>query len=215
MARKIWSAAKRISLGLVLTLVYLFTWVKADELYPVNTALWKGYLLTYIFMAAILFGFTTLASEKSEKLLFKISFVKALPIFLISALLTGIALFFFGYLVKGSSLPSIGTAISTLSMGAIIFHAGFVSSIEEKFRAFIEQQLRARGISKPLAVFIAVSVFAIFHWQMGGNILLLFIYIPLGLLFTYIRDRFSPKSDMANMGAHFSWNMFILGFIRA
>jgi len=28
-----------------------------------------------------------------------------------------------------------------------------------------------------------------------------------------VKNKYSPKTDMANSGVHFAWNVFILGFL--
>lgn len=205
-----WKVVSRISLGLVLVLVWAWMYLKADQLFPINTEQWKDIIQTYIIFASIIFSFNV----ATERPLFEAKFIKAFPKFLIGAGITLVVLFLFGLTFKGDALPSIASAISNVGLGVILLHAFFVATLEEKvFRGWMANELKSRKIRRSIVWIITSVVFAFFHYTVSGEILTLWIYIPLGLLFMWVKERFSPKTDMANSGVHFAWNFFVLGFM--
>lgn len=207
----------KISLGIVMILIWVWMWLRVDLLFPVNTLAMKDTLLTYIIFTTLIFSFNALASEKTEKVLFKVSFLKAMPKFLLSAGISLVILFLFGLIIKGESLIEIAIAISGIGLGVILLHAVFVSTMEELgFRGWLTNELMARGIRKYVAWIMSACVFAFFHYLLNGEWLTLIIYIPLGLIFQFVKEKFSPKTGMANSGCHFAWNIWILlsGAIR-
>ena len=210
----IWKTAKKVSLGLVMVLFWGWIFLRADQLFPVNTAQWKSVVLTYSVFAALIFSFDALSSRKTERPLFEVSFIKAFPKFLIAAAITLGILFLFGQTVSGDALPTIAEGLASVGLGVLLLHAFFVATLEEKvFRGFVSNELRASGISKPIVWIMQAFIFAFFHYMLNGELLTLWIYIPLGLIFMYIKQTWTPRTDMANSGAHFAWNVFILGFL--
>lgn len=204
----------KISLGVVLVLFWAWMYLRADLLFPVNTGAWRYKLGVYIFFAVMVFGIDTLASRNNERELFKISFLRAFPKFLLSAGISLGILFLFGLTLKGGSLPSIKSAMVGVGLGVILFHAFFVATLEEKiFRGWLWGELKANGIRKGLNYIIVAVVFALFHYFLNGDWTSLVIYIPLSFIFTWVKLKYSPKTDMANAGVHFAWNVFVLGFI--
>jgi membrane protease YdiL (CAAX protease family) len=209
-----WKILGSISLGLVLVLFWGWMFLRADQLFTTNTSAWKDLLQTYIFFAVIVFGIDTLASRNTEKQLFKVSFIKAFPKFLLFALVGLVVLFLFGITLKGGALPSINQAIANVGLGVILFHAFFVATLEEKvFRGWLWNELRAGGMNKTATYVFVALVFAFFHYLINGDWTSLLLYIPLSFIFTYAKLKWSPRTDMANAGLHFAWNVFVLGFL--
>ncbi len=206
----------KVSLGVVLILIWGWMYLRADQLFLVGTEAMKSILLTYIVFTALVFSFDALSSKKTERPLFRIGFVKAFPKFIISAIITLVILVAFQYTFKNDVSLQIFSAVTTLGLGVILLHAFFVATIEEKvFRAWLPNELRASGQPKMFAWVFSAIVFAFFHYLLNGEILTIIVYIPLGLTFQLVREKWSPETDMANAGTHFAWNVWILGFMNA
>lgn len=210
MANKILATASKISLGVVIVLVLLWFYIKANLLFPANTGLWKEKILTYMLMATFVFGWNSL-NQKTEKALFKTSFLKRFPVFIVAFILTLIILFTFGIILKGGSLPSIKEALSNVSVGVLLFHALVVAFIEQLvFFGWLKGELISSGIKKSLAVVMVIGTFAFFHYALNGEWLTLLLYVPLGYIFNYVAEKYSPQSHLADSGAHFGYNVFAM-----
>lgn len=203
----------KISLGLVLVLVWGWMYLRADLLFPINTENWKNIILIYIVFTGFVFSWDTL-SRKTESNLFKVSFIKRFPIFLISIVITLVTLSVFGLFIKGNSINTVGQALSNISFGVIILHALTVAIMEELvFRGWLVGELKANGIGKTAIYIISATVFALFHVSMNREIITILLYIPLGMLFLYIKEKYSPQTNLANAGVHAGYNLWILGLI--
>ena len=103
------------------------------------------------------------------------------------------------------------TQIEELLFGGLIF-----TSIDKKY-------------GQNAANIITIGLFAIFHYaKTGGNWLIMLTYIPLRYWFNYVRNNGTPylnnisptmfgptpRTQQANSAWHFSWNMFVLGFVK-
>lgn len=209
----LWNILSRLSLGLVLVLVWAWMYLRADQLFPYNTEGFKGIIQFYLIFTAFIFSWDTAVSRKVETPLFEVSFIKAFPKFLLSAGITLGVLLLFLTVYNGSALPTIKDALSNVGVGVILLHAFFVAVLEEKvFRNWVVRQLENSKIPMASVWLIQALVFAFFHYSLNKNLLSIVIYIPLGLIFMAVRTKWSPKTDMANAGVHFAWNLFILGF---
>lgn len=214
MANKILTQLSRISLGVVLVLFWAWMYLRIPQLFPQNTEAFRTVITTYILFAALIFSFDALASKRTETPLFKVSFLKAFPKFLLFAGIGLGILLGFGFIIKGEALPTIFEAVKGIGLGVLLLHAFFVATLEEKvFRSWLPNELRAVGINKGMVFVMQALVFAFFHYLLNGQWLTILIYIPLGMVFMVVRNKYSPKTDMANSGLHFSWNVFILGFL--
>jgi len=204
----------RISLGLVLILVWGWIYLRADTLFPVNAEAWKDIIQFYMIFTAFIFAWDTAVSKKIESPIFEVSFIRAFPKFLLFAVITLGILFLFGLVYTGNALPSINEAISSVGLGVILLHAFFVAILEEKiFRNWLVNQLKSSGIAMKSVWIIQALVFAFFHYTLNKELLSIAIYIPLAFIFMYVRTKYTPKTDMANSGVHFAWNLFVLGFL--
>lgn len=217
MARKsqgIIGILSRLSLGLILVLIWAWMFLRADILFPYNTEAMKDMIQFYIIFSAFIFSWDTLVSRKVETPIFQVSFVKAFPKFLIASGITMAILLVFGLIYQGNALPTIKEALSKVGLGVLLLHGFFVAVLEEKvFRNWVVRQLEASKIPMASVWIIQALIFAFFHYTMNRSLLSIVIYIPLGILLMYVRTKWSPKTDMANAGVHFAWNAFILGFL--
>lgn len=214
--RNIKKQLENISLGVVLVLFWVWMYVRVPELFPQNVEGFRTIITTYILFATLVFGFDSLSSSRAEKPLFRVAFVKAVPKFLIASIISLVVLFFFGLTLEGNSSESVFGAIKGMGVGVLLLHALFIATLEEKvFRSWLTQELQSTKVplTRMNAIIVATLIFAFFHYLLGGEILILAIYIPLGFLFALIREKFSPETDMANSGVHFAWNVFVLGML--
>lgn len=206
----------RLSLGLVLVLIWAWMYLRADLLFPYNTDGFKDIIQFYIIFTAFIFSWDTLVSRKVETPLFEVRFVKAFPKFLAGAGVSLVILLLFSFLYQGEALPTIREALSKVGVGVILLHAFFVAVLEEKvFRNWVVRQLEASKISVVAVWFVQALIFAFFHYTLNREWLSCLIYIPLGIILMAVRTKWSPKTDMVNAGVHFGWNVFILGFFSA
>jgi len=212
----IWKNLSRLSLGVVLVLFWGWFYLRADQLFAGSgwAIDWKAQVQVYILFAVIVFGIDTLASRNTERELFKVSFLKAFPKFLLSAGISLFILFLFGLTLKGGALPSIKVALLSVGFGVLLFHALFVAILEEKvFRGWLWAELRQSGYSNTLSYVLVALIFALFHYTLNGDWTSLVLYIPLSFIFTWVKLNYSPRTDMSNAGVHFAWNLFVLGFM--
>ncbi len=211
---KLLNFGSKISLGIVIVLFLAWMYLRTDTLFPQNPMLWNKYILTYILLTSLVFSFNALASDKTEKVLFRVSFLKEFPKLLLSVGISGVFFYVVGYLLKGQALPTIASALTSTPFAVLVLYTFVVATSEELiFRGWLPNEMRARKISKVGVYIIQTVVFAFFHWFVSGSVWTIVIYIPLGLLFMYVKDKFSPKTNMANIGVHATWNAFILGFM--
>lgn len=215
MVNKIIRTLSKLSLGFVLILVWGWFWIRSDILFPVNTEVWRmGYILTYLLFVAFVFSFDTIRGSKTEKALFRISFLKGAWKFGIAFIISIVVLYLFGLLVKGASLKNISLAIAGISIGVIVLHALMISIFEEiVFRGWVVERLKEVGMKRGFVMILQAIIFAGFHGFMGKSVITMLTYIPLGIIFFMVKEKYSPKTNMANAGVHFSWNLFILGFL--
>lgn len=205
----------RISLGVVLVLSFAWFYLKAEQLFPSNTALWKERILIYIVFTAFIFSWDVVKGSKTERSLFEVSFVKAFPVFLIASVVSFVILSAITVLVKGEALQVIATSLSSVSIGVLIYFAFVVSTLEEKvFRGWLVERLRARKVSKTVIWWIQALVFAVFHALLGKSFVVMLIYVPLGFLFMWVKMKWSPRTDMANSGCHFAYDLWIISVIQ-
>lgn len=217
---QIYSRAKKVVLGLSFGLVFIlilgFMYLRTDTFFPGQSDIWKEYIQTSIIFITLMLGFASVVSRDTTAPLFQVSFFKEGWKFLLSAVISFILFWILGLLVKGDALPAIATALSGVSFGVIMLYAFLVSFPEELiFRGRIADELRYRRYSRFWIYIITTLIFAAYHWAIGRSITTLIVYIPLGFLFMYVKERFSPVTHMANSGAHFSWDIFILAFFGA
>ena len=214
MVSKLLNQLSKISLGVVLILFWGWMYLRVPQLFPQNTEAFRAIITTYILFTALIFSFDAIASKKTERPLFTIGFLKAFPKFLLFAGIGLGIMFLFNLIITGESLPNIFQAIKGIGIGVLLLHAFFVATLEEKiFRGWFPNELRARGISRNFVWISSAIVFAFFHYLLNGELLTILIYIPLGLVFMAVKQKWSPRTDMANSGVHFAWNVFILGFM--
>lgn len=206
MALGIKDTLSRISLGVVLILVYLWMYLSIPEL--------KEIAQFYLIFTAFVFAWDTAVSRKTEQPLFEVSFIRAFPKFLLFGGISLAILFLFSFVYTGNALPSIFEVVGKIGLGVILFHAFFVAILEEKiFRNWLPRQLKNSGIGIKAVWVLQAIIFAFFHYTIGKELLSIAIYIPLAFIFMYVRTKWSPKTDMCNSGVHFAWNVFILGFL--
>lgn len=216
MARDVVSQLSKISIGVVYILGWAWMYLRADQLFEVNASAMKEILLTYLIFASIIFSFVALARARASVNVFRISFLKAFPKFLVAGAITLGVLLLFQTTFQNNFSPVVFASVTGLGIGIILLHALFVATIEEKvFRGILPRLLMNAGQTRLFAWILSAVVFALFHYLLNGEWLTIIIYIPLGLAFQFVRQKFSPETDMANSGVHFAWNIWILGFLNA
>lgn len=212
---KVRSFFEKISIGIVFITILGWMYLRPETIFPNNPLAWKEYIQTSIIFLFLVFGFGAPSIGKSVIPLFRISFFKEFWKFLVAALITGIVLYGINYLINPASLKSVAAGLAGIPIWALLLYAFVVSYPEELgFRGRLYNEFVANKINPFWATFIITIIFALFHAARGRSWLTLIIYIPLGFIFSYVRDKFSPVSQMANMGVHFSYNVFLFGFLN-
>jgi len=209
------SAIAVFSVGLVLILTQIWMLTQSYRVYEVpNQEKWISIVIVYLVMTAYVFAFDTAAAKTTESQLFKISFIKALPKAIIAFIITGIILYGVGFIVRGD-MPDIKAALLGLPFWVIVLHLLIVATNETYvFQTRIPRELRRKGAGKTLTYISQAVIFALFHFFMAGTVWqVLALYIPLGLLFYYVAEKWSPRTRMTTIGVHAAWNLFVLGFI--
>ena len=186
---------KGFSLGLVIMLVQLWFLVNVSTFFPTNPAKWQNLLLVLLMMQATVFAVPDLRSK-----LFNFSFISEFPR-LIMFLILGILVT--GFIVKstGVGVPAI---LAGVSVGVLIVH-GFVVGVVEEF--FFRDFLLSR-----VGMIPANLLFGSFHWvAYSGNLVTMLVAVGFGFIMTFLKLRFSPQSNSANIGFHWGWNVALLG----
>ncbi len=210
----------RFSYGLIFVLALGWVYLRVENLFPVFTTGWKDYIQTSIIFIFLLLGIGGLMGTSISKV-FKESFLKGVLKFVISAVISG--LFFYGLsflinvVIKGQALPTIREGLVGIAPGIIILYIFLVSNPEELiFRVKIPDEIEARyqnyspRARRVLKYCLSTLFFALYHAALGRSMLTLLIYVPLGFLFMWLREKYSVFSAM---GVHFSYDIFILGFM--
>jgi hypothetical protein len=212
------SLIKGITVGLALLIAHAFLFINAKLFFPDAELDYQTRIITYMVFMAFVFAFDSPASRRTESPLFQASFFSKEGIlkFFIFAGVTLAILTPLGIIVKGQALPAIAQALSGVSIGVLLFTALVVAFDEELiFRSRFVNELRQRRVTGWVIALFQAVVFASFHWYAsGGEILVMLVYVPLGMIFLAVRDKYSPQTNMANIGVHFAWNIFILGVIQ-
>ena len=208
-----------ISFGLIFILAYGFLFIKAGSLFPNNIEGFRLYLQISAIFFTFLVGTASVVSSKETTPLFQISFLSGFGKFILSALISFVSFYLLFFMVKGSAIPTITTALAGISIPILLLYAFVVSFPEELiFRGRIADELayklkRFNPRWRTFVIYLLPTLaFAVYHWSLGRSLFTLIIYIPLGILFTYLKRRFSPTTNFANAGAHFAWDIFIFAF---
>lgn len=210
---KVGNFLSKISIGIVFVMILGWLYLRPDTIFPNNAAYWKEYIQTSIIFLFLVFGFGAIPG-KTLIPIFNISFFKEIWKFGIAAVITGGFLYGIQYIVHPGSLPTIWAGLAGIPIWALLLYAFVVSYPEELgFRGKLYYEFIARNMKNGWAIVITTLIFAVFHAAIGRSWITLLIYIPLGLIFSYVRDRFTPVSQMANAGVHFAWDVFLFGFL--
>lgn len=202
------------SFGLVLLLILGFMYIRPEAFFLGEAGEWRDQLLIPLVFLTLFFSFDSLSSIRTGQPLFKLPFITEFLRFLIFGVLGFIGFFILGFIVKGNALPTIAEALSNIPIWSIALYSFCVCIPEELiFRGRVENELKSRRFPRALVILSSSVIFALYHAFLGKSFFTLLFYIPLGILFSLIKEKFSPDSHMANAGVHFAWNMWFLGFM--
>lgn len=204
-----------ISTGFVFVFVLGFIYLRTSAFFPANTSAWQAYIQTSILFFTFVFATSSAITQQISANLFRISFIKEFFFKFIPSLLISFGVFYgLLYLLGSSAITSIHQALSGISPGIIFLYVLVISYPEELiFRSIIPKAFALAKWPQWLITIVSVLIFAVYHWTIGRSFLTLIIYIPLGLLFTFIKNKFSPQTDMANAGTHAAWDIALWGFL--
>lgn len=199
-----------ISIGLVFILAHIWMYTQASVLFPNNALEWQIRIGVYIGITALVFG---VSSTKTERELFVGHFFRRLPVFILFSVGTLTLLFLFGKTIEWNGLSAVSGKLADIGLGVILFHA-FIVAVDEEliFRGWLNDILGRKTLGIWTRAIIISIVFAFFHYALAGSEpLVLFTYIPIGLAYFFIKEKYGI---MASIGTHWAYNIFILGFIR-
>lgn len=194
---------KNFSFGLAILFFQLFMLVNTELFFPVNTDYWKNIITVYVVMTSVIFALPNLRQR-----IFNVKFRDALPKFLIFFLVTIFLVSLGGDIPINARFFSAVSQLPVLSLVMLGFHT-FVVAINE------ESIFRNPDLEKKIGRFILNVFFACFHFVIyQGDLIYLFVAFVLGLSLSFIQQRFSPKSQIANMGVHAGYNCYVLGIVK-
>jgi membrane protease YdiL (CAAX protease family) len=220
--------------GVVLGLIFLYAYTATpSQIFPSNEA-WNLILGIYIgtFTLALLTCLILapkvvrgLATAKYWESFFK----KFLP----KAVFWSIVLIFFQVITtaifktQGAGILNPLQYINTVPLSVLLIHLFVVSQVEEFiFGGLIYSVAENKG-TRFTAEIITIVLFSLWHLaKTQGNIIIMLTYIPLRLWWNYERNHGtpylnkiipslfgpSPRTQQANAGAHFAWNLFVVLF---
>lgn len=195
-----------ISLGgvLIFAQLLLLTFLP-DEL--------KMSAITLIVMTTIALVVALFLPRNKEGNMFSSKFGKDFPKFIIATIITLIILGLIDFAINGSVTHAVMQAVAKYGLTMLLLLALVVALDEEIiFRWVCVDMLRSAKIPKILVWIIQAFVFALFHVAIKGNFMIAMLQFPLGLIYMWAKERFTPTSNMANIGVHFAWDLFVLGF---
>lgn len=211
----------QLTFGTIITLLFLYMFTNASVLFPLNYESMKWGLLTYMIMFMLPLVVNSASGQKTEATLFRANFLKSAWKFPLFAGISLTILYGIGYLIKGQ-LPSLNYSVLGATLGVLLFYNFLVAIVEEiTFRGWLYDTLKKiktgknKAVAKGIANLTQAIIFAVFHYAMaGGEVMLLFVYVVLGVIFAWVKDTYSPQTNMANAGVHFAWNVFVLAFMQ-
>ena len=200
-----------ITIGTVLVGSWLFFMVgAATGFFPED---WFQKSLIYFVLTIGVFAWDNASTRKFEQTLFRKSFISIVPKFLLFAGLTYGLLFFTKLLIQPEILDQIlQRVIGDVPLYVALYH-GLIVGVNETlvFMVFFADQFRSRGLSKNSTYIFVGLLFALFHfWLVGGVFLLLLPYIPLGIIWLWMRWKYGWEAAAGSHGL--GYNPFILGF---
>ena len=188
-----------ISLGVVILLVQLWMLVNTDILFGEQARQWKDVIIVYLLLQVTVFAIPDLRSKLLNIPFWK-GFVKILLFAVITIALLSTSITFLH--------PTALAGISRGVLGLILLHGFIVAVIEENIFRHWLGSIRRFGNLKQAAVFSA------FHYSVySGNIISLSFIFLLGLALYWIKMKWSPTTDLANIGCHWGYNVFVLGLL--
>ncbi len=200
---------KILSIGTVIATIQVFFLIGATTGYFPESFFRKT--LIFFVLTLGIFGFGAIATAKFERKLFNTSFIKVLPKFLLFAGITLAILFAIGLILKPEITSKI-FGVLQIPLYVVLFHALIVAVNETMvFQVFFPNQFKFRRMPLWMIYIVSSILFASFHWwAAGGAFWLILPYIPLGILFLAVKNKWGW---IATCGVHWSYNIFLLGFI--
>jgi len=197
-----------LTIGVVFTIALLWFYVRAGDYFPSDPDGYRFYIQVWFSMITFSVTMALVMKDKYVGKLFGFSFFKEWWKFLLAAIVSGLAFFGLIWLVKSGVMPTSG-----LSFWVKVFYALFVAYPEEiLFRGIIPNSLLSRKYKRWQVYMISAVLFALFHWTLGRSWTTLIIYIPLGYLWMWMRDKFSPVTNFANAGSHWIYDVLVLTY---
>lgn len=190
---------KGFTLGFVIVALQLFMFISASDLFGPDAEYWKGVILAYMVMEALVFAVADLRL-KAFNVPAGSGLVRMAIAFFITIAILGVVRG--GLVLSGFSSPA--ESLSSFGLVLIAVHLFIIAYIEEVvWRDYAAEKI---GIL-PAAIGFGVFHGTVYQWSMG----MMVMAIIMGLLFYYIKQRFSPKDNTVNAGVHGGWNSWALG----
>jgi len=169
-------------------------------------------LILIVMMMTVLVVVLFLPNRK-RKNIFSAEFGKDFPKFVI-AFIGGVAfLSALDLIFNGSITHVVFKAIAKYGLVLVLLQALVVAINEEIiFRYGLVEILRDTKMKEYFVWIIHAFVFALFHVAVKGSFWMAMIQLPLAFVYLWVKERYTPVSNMANSGVHFAWNVFVLGF---
>ncbi len=220
----------RVSFLLVLVgvLIFLFAFSLQDSVvFPSNSAKWHALYTVYLLTFSLILILGLVLTPGIITKLGTANYWKAtLTRFIPKAVLYTVLLFALQAFLKGTGTVNIFNVIANIPIPVILTHAFVVAQIEEiGFAGVINQAIEKKSSRRTAKIWSNV-LFVFWHFaKANGNWVVLITYIPLRLWWDYERDNGTPvlnrvlpslfgnsqKTQQANAGSHFAWNIFVLG----
>jgi len=227
----IWKAITGASFLVVLVLLLIFLYAQSftpSAIFPEDTINWNKILTGYLVIFALTLIVTSIVARDVVLAMAKANYWRSfLTKFIPSAIFTSIILIILKGILKGIDSINIFQFVAYMPIPVLLVHLFVVSQIEEiMFGGLIYTSIFNRAGHKSANI-ITIFLFAIWHFaKTGGNWIIMLTYIPLRFSWNYIRNygtpglnKWSPnlfggtpRTQQANAGSHFGFNMFAIGF---
>lgn len=188
-----------LSLGTLILVLQAWMFVNVSVLFPADTEIWSRVILVYLVLQASLFSVTDIRNK-----MFGTPAIRGIMSIMVFFLGTAVILTGLAPLLLGQQW--IGVTTIGVSFAVLIVHGFYVAVIEE---LFFRDWLASR-----IGVIQANLVFAVFHWAVYlANLVGIIFAFLIGLGLSQLR-KLTPKTNTANIGAHWGFNGWILGMFR-
>lgn len=219
-----------MTLVVILIILYVNT-LSPSAWFPKDTNAWNKILTAYMVVFTLSLVVAYIVAKKVVLALTEANYWRAVITGFVPNFVANLVfLIIIKGLIKGSGSINLLSAISYMPWYIVVITALVVAQVEEFLFGGLLYTVIDEKSGEGWANGVTALLFGLWHFaKTGGSFIALATYIPLRLWFNYTRTYGSPlmrlpkighlftptpKTQQANAGQHFAWNLFVIGFIK-